>query len=735
MVLSRAVVRHRIAIGVAWLVAAAALLPCARGVEKRLEVSARILGSESGAVQEILATRFASPFARSAILVVSGVPAPDTPAGRETLAEIVAALAAAPGVTRTLSYLDLKDAYFQGEHGSGTFVVVGLRADSGGAVDRLIPPLRERTGVLAAALRARHPAIALRWTGEDAINFDLWQTSTDEARAAEARTLPLTVVLLLAAFGAVAAALLPVLAGVLAVSLTFGAAALLSARWPLSILIVNVVSMLGLALGIDYALLTVSRFRESLEAGGAVLEAAAEAARHGGRTVALSGAPVAVASLALLLAPLNELRSAAVGGLLVVLVSVLLAATLLPALLACLGTRVDAGRLGWGFRLQARPERYRRWARTVVAHPWLVLAVTAPPLLLLAAQAPRLNARIPRGQWLPPRMESTRAGRELKEMGRSGALQSLRVVLELPEDVSALSAEGWSATARLAAACAALPRVARVQSLRTLAGDRADDLAYVSLLPAEAKRSFVSEEGDAALLEVVPRETSDPAVLTAFVRELRGLDPVSLTGLAGTRLRIGGLPAFAADYEDAVAGRFPRIFAVVVLGTLVTLFLGFRSVLVPLKAVLLNLLSVSAAFGALVLVFQDGFGVRLLGLEGPVDGVFPIVPVLVFCTVFGLSMDYEVFLVARVAEARREGVDESEAVAEGLARTGGVITSAALVMIAVFGAFTLGDFILVKMLGFALAVAVLLDATVIRIGVGPALLGLAGRWNWWPGGR
>ena len=161
--------------------------------------------------------------------------------------------------------------------------------------------------------------------------------------------------------------------------------------------------------------------------------------------------------------------------------------------------------------------------------------------------------------------------------------------------------------------------------------------------------------------------------------------------------------------------------------------MAFRSVLVPLKAVVLNLLAVAGAMGAMVLVFQDGYGVRLLGLAHPIDGVFPIVPVLAFCCVFGLSMDYEVFLVARVAEARRSGLDEDEALVEGLARTAGLITSAAAIMIAVFAAFALGGFVLVKMLGFALAVAVLLDATIIRIAIGPALLRLAGRWNWWPG--
>jgi RND superfamily putative drug exporter len=208
-----------------------------------------------------------------------------------------------------------------------------------------------------------------------------------------------------------------------------------------------------------------------------------------------------------------------------------------------------------------------------------------------------------------------------------------------------------------------------------------------------------------------------------------------VTGVPGARLRVGGLPAFNADYEDAVAGRFGWIGGLIVLGTLVALAVGFRSVLVPLKAIALNLLSVAGSFGALVLVFQDGYGVRWLGLPGPIDGVFPLVPVLVFCTVFGLSLDYEVFLVSRVAEGRRQGLTEEAALAEGLARTAGLITSAAAVMVAVFAAFTFGGFVLMKMLGFALAVAVLLDATVIRMAVGPALLRLAGRWNWWPGDR
>src|SRR5688500_637172 len=168
---------------------------------------------------------------------------------------------------------------------------------------------------------------------------------------------------------------------------------------------------------------------------------------------------------------------------------------------------------------------------------------------------------------------------------------------------------------------------------------------------------------------------------------------------------------------------------------MLALVIGFRSSLIAVKAVALNLLSVATAFGAVVLVFQDGFGVTLLGLAEPLGGNFPAIPVIVFAVVFGLSMDYEVFLVSRVAEARRAGMSDRDAIAEGLARTGGLITSAAAIMIVVFAAFTLGDFVLMKILGFALSVAVLVDATVVRMAIGPALLMLAGRWNWWPGGE
>ncbi len=724
------VLRFRWTAALAWLAAGAALLPLAPGVEDDLEVSARILGSESAAADRLLADRFESPFARSAILVLSGVPAPDRPGGRAVLDHVAQALAERPEVKGSFSYRDQQDAYFLGSAGRGTFVVVGLEAPDG-RVDRLLPGLRGASTALQADLRTLHPQATLRWTGEAALNYDLWRSSADDTHRAERRTLPVTFALLLFAFGSVVAALLTVVSGALAVGLALGLVAVAARHWPLSILAVNVVSMIGLALGIDYALLTVSRFREARATGAPPAEAAAGATRRAGGTVVLSGLTVAVGFLALLPVPLAELRSAALGGLFVVVVSVLMATTLLPVTLAWLGARLELGR--WRTPRDDGGARWTAWSRRVCARPWTVLLVAGLPLLLLAAQASRLNPHAPHGEWLPPSIESARGIADLRAMGRAGIVESLRVLIELPETTTALERAGWDAQRRLGERLAADPRVARVQSLPAVAADRADDLAYVALLPAIAKRTFLGSEGEIAMLEVVPREGTDPEDVAAFVRQLRRADPVALTGLEGARLRVGGLPAFNADYEDAVGARMRLVVGLVVATTLAVLLFAFRSLLVPLKAVALNLLSVCGAFGALVLVFQDGHGVRLLGLDGPLDGVFPIVPALVFCTVFGLSMDYEVFLVTRVAEARRAGLSEDEALAEALARTGPVITSAAAIMVAVFAAFTLGEFVLLKMLGFALVVAVLLDATVIRMAIGPALLRLAGRWNWWPG--
>ena len=534
------------------------------------------------------------------------------------------------------------------------------------------------------------------------------------------------------AFGALAAAVLPVLAGAVSISIALGAAVLLTNFWPLSLLLQNVVAMLGLGLGIDYGLLVVGRFREALADGKTSREAAMETIEKAGHTVALSGASVAIAFAALLIVPVNEIRSIAVGGLLVIVAAVLLATSLLPALLSLIGPRINAGRIS-SKRLGIASARWRRWGRFVCAHPLAVLIVASSPLGAIALQARRLTTDLPRGDWLPRGLESSRALRTLADMHTSGVVNAIRIVVELPDGVTWDSPSGWAALRHLSQTLERDRRVARVRSITEVTGIVSPNFEVLARIPVDVRASMVTSDGHLALVEVLPSEVEGVAGAGDLVRAIRAQPAGTMLGIPGGRVLVGGLPALNVDYEESTIGHFPSIVIAVVAVTLVSLLLGFKSALIAVKAALLNLLSVAVAFGAVVLVFQDGYGIGALGLDGALGGTFPAIPLIVFCVVFGLSMDYEVFLVSRIAEAKSTGMSDDDSIAEGLARTGGLISSAAAIMIAVFGAFMLGDFVLIKILGFALAVAVLVDATVVRIAIGPALLRLGGRWNWWPG--
>lgn len=723
--------RHRgLVLGV-WLAAGAVLLPASRRAARSLEVVARVRGSESEAVDEALRTRFDSPFASWVALVVTGVPSLVAPDRHDLLRRIVDSLTLVPGVSHTLSSVDTKDSLFTAT-GSATFVLVGLDSGAEPGGD-MVPRLRSVTAALQRSLRARYPGLTLRWTGSIVVNHDLRRTSSADLAAAEARVLPVTLLLLLWAFGTVGAALLSGLAGVVAIAMSLGATVLLTQFWPLSILLINVVTMVGLGLGIDYALLVVSRFREASAAGRDPRAAALEAAEHAGHTIALSGLAVAIGFAVLLDIELTDLRSVAAGGLIVTLVSVLIATTLVPPLLSWIGSRVELGRVRRR-RDPAPSRRWEAWGGYVTRHPGRVLVIAGIPVLALAAQTLRMSTDVEAGDWLPPAMESAQGLRDLRAMGRGAIVASMPVVVDLPPGTPALSRDGWNAVLRVGRWIAANPGIARVRSLPAQAGPHFSRLT-VALIPVDTRRAFVSRDGQAATLTVLPAEHANRHDLARLVRRLRASDAGGLTGVPGARIRIGGVAAFHADYGAAVKRRLWGLVALAIGGTLLALFVGFRSLLVPLKAIALNLCSVVAALGVLVLVFQDGHGLRWLGVDRPLEGVFSSVPLLVFCVVFGLSMDYEIFLVARVREARRRGADDRAAVVEGLARTGGIITSAAAIMIAVFAAFALGQLVFVKMLGLALAVAVALDATVVRLAIGPALLCLAGRWNWWPGDR
>ncbi|MGB7750372.1 MAG: MMPL family transporter, partial [Candidatus Acidiferrales bacterium] len=685
-------------------------------------------------VRDELATRFHSPFVDRVVLVIEGLPPANSDEGGQALGTIVAALKEQPGVSGVVSYLELRDPIFLGREG-GTFVLVGL-ASTGAPVESLVPQLHQLAGSLENQLRGRYPTVKLELTGEIPLNFDIRKASAADVHRGESLVIPATLVLLLVAFGSLMAAVIPLAVGQLAIATTLAITGFLAQRWHLSILVQNLATMLGLGLGIDYALLMISRFREAIAAGNDGPVAGQIAARQAGRTLLISASTVAIGFLALLTVPISEIRSIGVAGCLVTGMSVLLTNTLVPAALVLLGPRIDLGRMPFTAKLDAQHAartgiRWRQWGKTIVAHPWLALFLAGTPLLLLAWQVRRLDTSLPRGDWLPQAAESVHALHTLERMDRGGVVESLRVIVELPTDSIAQTDAGWDAIDRLSKRLATDPRCDRVISITTLAQGNRSSLTDLS---RETRRTFLSSDGQAALLEVLPASSVSLREQVNWVRELRKTGAPDLTGVPGATLLVGGIPALNADYETIIRSRFPSVMLLVVGGTLFALLCGFRSIFAAVKAIALNLFSVAAAFGALVVVIQDGHGSKLLGVPGGTGSVFPLVPIVAFAIVFGLSMDYEVFLVARVLEARRSGLSEMDAIPEGMARTAGLITSAAAIMIVVFAAFTFGDFLVVKMIGFTLAIAVFIDATLVRIVIGPALLRIAGDWNWWPGG-
>ena len=713
-----------------WILVALAALPFAARVNDQLDAGVRLKGSESWRVEAALQQQFESPFAKIALLRISSAPDPRTADGEALLKDVTDTIRRTAGVRGVMSYLDRQDSMFLGEDAS-PILLVGLNAPKG-TEDAVMTHLVTSTGALQAQLAQKYPHLAFGWTGEAAVNADLRRISAKETRAAEWRVFPLTLVLLLVAFRSLISAVLPVLCGALTVAVSLGAVAAVNQVWPASLIVVSIVSMVGLGLSIDYALLIVSRYRDGLEEGLSRSDAVIAAAQHGGRTVLVSGSAVAIGFAAMLMVRVSEVRSIGMGGLIVTTVAVLVASTLLPVLLVWIGPWIDAGSLGFSRRPATR-RHWRRWAHWVMRHPLRVLAVAGIPLVLLAAQATHLRIDLPRGRWLPDSADSVRVLHEIDGAARGSFGEIVQAVLYLPPGVTIEDEAGWRATSRLARYFARDPRIQHVWAITTLSAVPLGGPEILKRLPEAQRRSLVSADGRAVLLGLLPHKDLAAPDAVRFVREIRAADLQSISGIAGARLDVGGLPGFNADYEDAIKSALLPVFVSVICATLLVLSFAFRSVLIPLKAVALNLLSVAAAYGAVAIVFQHGLGARLVGLSSPMHGGFPILPVVVFCIVFGLSMDYEVFIVSRIADGRRAGLADGAALVEGLASTGRVITFAAAIMVMIFGAFVFGDFVLIKILGFALGVAVFLDATVIRMAVGPALIRLAGRWNWWPG--
>jgi uncharacterized membrane protein YdfJ with MMPL/SSD domain len=539
--------------------------------------------------------------------------------------------------------------------------------------------------------------------GAFAVFDDVNEITSEDLARAEMISLPIVLVLALLIFGSLVAASMPALVGLLAM---VGALALVRAITnftEVSIFSVNVISLLGIGLAIDYALFVISRFREEL----ALLpaddpDAAATAVRRtmstAGRTVLFSGLTVAAAMSSLLIFPQAFLKSMGYGGMAAVLVAMVAALTVLPATLRLLGRRVDAGRLPWRrHRPVAVDDEHGRWAalaRGVMRRPWLVIGVTVTGLLLIAS--PFLGATWGSVDYrvLPEDAPAHVAADKLSEFGPETSTAELLVTGASESDTSAY-----------ADAVAALDGVLDVQP--------------------------VAAEGDSTLLRASWAGNSQTEGSQALVEDIRALEPAS------GEVLVGGQSAATVDLIDSVGSHLPAMGLIVAGVMLVLLFLAFGSLVLPVKAVVMNLFSITASFGVVTWIFADGHLSDLLGFspQGFLDATNPI---LMLAILFGLSMDYEVFLLSRIREqwdrSAKDGSSNDLAVATGVQKTGRIITSAAVLLAVVIGAFATSGIVFMKMLGIGMLVALLIDATIVRALLVPATMKLLGRWNWWAPG-
>jgi RND superfamily putative drug exporter len=651
------------------------------------------------------------------------------PAFRTEVARAIAPLARDPRVARVRTAYDGLPGGFSRD-GRRALALVELHGRAVGFASLEFSGLPPD---LYPALRAlvRSDTLEILASGPIALNHDFTEVARQDLGRVEVIILPLVAVLLLLVFGSAVAALLPLAVGGLAMASAIGGTLLL-ARWvSVSIYAPNIVSMIGLGVAIDYSLFVVSRFREELRERPTP-EALARTLATAGRAIFFSGLTVAIGLLGMTLLGLGNLGSMGWAGTMVVGFAVLYGLTTLPALLAVLGPRVNAVRVP--FLSLGRPESGRgawhRLAAVVMAYPWRVLLPVVALLLVLGL--PLLHLRVGAGDEtaLPPESESRRASEVLRREFPGEDVNRILVVLDAGRE-SPLTPEHVAQAHALSRWLAARPHVTRVDSFVDL--DPSLDLAMyqqIAALPrdrrppelAAALEHLVGEHVALLVVSTALRPSSDQA--RALVREIRTAHPP----FAGETL-VAGQTAFDLDFIGLTLRRAPLAIGLIVVVTFVVMFLLLDSVLLPLKAVAMNLLSITASFGALVWIFQDGHLAGWLGFTpGPIQTATPLI---MFCLVFGLSMDYEVLLLSRVREEYERTGDNVQAVAAGLERTGRLITGAAAIMAAVFFGFGLARSVIIQAVGIGIGLAVVVDATIVRALLVPAAMRLMGDWNWW----
>lgn len=697
LVLSARWPKHVLALWVLLTVACVAVIALKAGTAFSTEVQ-RDDDSGSTRAQSLMRERFpdrpeSDPFneilvLRSATLTVDDAPFREQ---AQAIADRLMALAGEP-IAGGVSYFLTADPSLVSADRHTTIVPLQVR-----------DPIRDIDRIRRAASSGTGSSdLQVHLVGRASVGMEFKTLAEQDLRAELKIGLPVAMLVLLVVFATAVAALLPLIVGLAAIAGALAIAVLAGPRVHAYFLVTNMIVMMGLAVGIDYSLFMLSRYREERARGLSSSDALAASGRTAGRAIVFSGATVVLALLGLLIIPTNIFRSLAAGAILAVAVSMLASFTLLPALIALLGDRLDAGRIPWP-RFATGGATWAGAGRLVTR--WPVASVLVCVALLSGLAVPALGMRTGFSgiESLPERAGARQGFQLLEREFRSGAISEAIVVI----DGAANSAPVTAAIARL--------RVA-------LAADRA-------FVPDKA-RLQVNAAGTLAVLTVPMTGDAESEATQAGVRRLRGEHIASVFKDVSAHVFVAGNAAGYIDFFRLTDRYTPIVFGFVLSLSFVLLTVAFRSLVVPLKAILLNLLSVAAAYGLMVLVFQQGVGAALFGFQR-VALIEAWIPLFLFTILYGLSMDYHVFLLSRIRERFEATGSNDEAVAAGMRSTTGVITGAALIMVAIFAGFASGELVMFQQVGFGLAVAVLLDATLVRSVLVPAAMILLGEKNWY----
>ena len=703
---TRFVLRHRWAVVGIWLVILVTGGTLSAGLSKLLSNEFTVPGTDSEDVRSTLEQRFGQRDDGS-FLVVFRVDDTSDPATRRELAAALERGADAVEGGRAQPLQAAGRNVLFGTISSPLQLTEGKEAT---------PAVREAVGDPAG--------VETFVSGTPAIQADLDPIFEEDLLRGEAIALPIALAVLLAVFGLSFAVLMPFLVAACTIMATLGIVWVVAHYMTTAIYVTNLVQLIGLGIAIDYSLLIVYRFREELAQNGSIEDAVVRTMATAGRAVVFSGATVAIGLALLLFMPLPFMVSMGVGGFLIPLVSIIAAVTLQPALLSLFGRRGTrrvhvADFMRNRLRLPvprfagtADAERglWARLARSIMRRPLVYLALGAT--VLVAAAVPAFDLQLTPGsaEGTPQSPEAIRGFNVLSDAVGPGALAPAQVLVDTGTPGGVREPAVTAAIDRLIAAVRADPEVGRVDF--------------------EPRPPYVDATGRYAWVSIAGKHEYGELAAQDFARRLRSdLIPVAGFPERATVLAGGG-PAQGVDFIDSAYGAFPWLVLAVLILTYITLMRAFRSLLLPLKAVILNLLAIGATYGLLVIVFKYGIGADLLGLY-QFDQVEAWIPIFLFAMLFGLSMDYEVFLVSRMREFWDEGASNEEAVAQGLERTGRIVTAAAIVMVAAFSGFAAGSIVGLQEFGLGLAIAIFLDATLIRAVLVPALMRLFGRWNWW----